>query len=375
MNITLEWIDVIIFIGICQGVFLTLTLQRITNTNRTANNILSILIVMATVMLIGRFVYFRFLTYWVFQWSILVDAIVFLFGPLIYTYVRRLLFKDNETFRLPSMHFIPFLGMTAFALFHIIFSTPEEYYQFYLHGNLLLYFRIISILMIASNLFYVIKSYQLLRQFKASEKGLFSFGQSTLRYVNLFLLAVLASLILWVVSLMNSMIFNGSITYIGYDSIWVAIPVFIYVIGYFSLKQPELFRIAEERKVSASKKERLSPQESKILGDKLDSLMINEKIFLQSDLTLSDVALLLQTSNNNLSWLLNQVYQSTFYDFINKYRVAEFVDKINKREHLKHTILALSMDVGFNSKSTFNKAFKDTMNDTPSNYIKKYLAA
>ncbi|MCB0456913.1 MAG: hypothetical protein KDC91_04155, partial [Flavobacteriaceae bacterium] len=86
MNITLQWIDVIIFIGICQGIFLSLTLQRISNNNHSANRILSYLIALATVMLIGRFVYFRFLTEWVFQWSILVDAVVFLFGPLTFIY-------------------------------------------------------------------------------------------------------------------------------------------------------------------------------------------------------------------------------------------------------------------------------------------------
>jgi AraC-like DNA-binding protein len=155
----------------------------------------------------------------------------------------------------------------------------------------------------------------------------------------------------------------------------VAIPVFIYVIGYFSLKQPELFRIKEETEKNTFKKKRLPEPEALLLQKKLDSLMVNEKIFLQNDLTLADVSEMLQTSTNNVSWLLNQVYKTTFYDFINRYRVHEFVKKVENKEHLKHTILALSMDVGFNSKSTFNKAFKETMRDTPSNYIKKHRAA
>lgn len=375
MNIILEWIDVVIIVGICQGIFLTLTFQRIANTNRSANGILSILIVMATIMLIGRFVYFRYLNYWVFQWSFMVDAIVFLFGPLIYTYVRRLLFMDNERYRLSLMHFLPFIGMVAFAGFFIIKDTPEAYYNRYLHGNLGLYFQIISVSMIILNLYYVIKSYQLLRKFRALERNLFSFGQTLLQYIHLFLASVFLSLFLWAISLLNSMLFEGSIKFINYDSVWVAIPIFIYVIGYFSLKQPELFRIFRQQYNEEAKKERLTSEDAKLLQRKLDSLMINEKIFLQSDLTLSDVAKLLQTSTNNLSWLLNQVYQSTFYDFINKYRVEEFIQKVKNQEHLKHTILALSMDVGFNSKSTFNKAFKENMNDTPSNFIKKNLAA
>jgi AraC-like DNA-binding protein len=103
--------------------------------------------------------------------------------------------------------------------------------------------------------------------------------------------------------------------------------------------------------------------------------MINERVFLKSDLTLRDVAKMLKTSTNNISWMLNSVYKSTFYDFINGHRVHEFVRKIENKEHLRHTILALSMDVGFNSKSTFNKAFKLNMNETPSNYIKNLFAA
>ena len=375
MNITLQWIDVIIFIGICQGIFLSLTLQRISNNNQTANRILSYLIALATVMLIGRFVYFRFLTNWVFQWSILVDSIVFLFGPLVYMYIKRLLFKANHEFWLSRIHFVPFYGMVIFAVFYIIKDTPEEYYQFFLHGNLLFYFRIISILMIVLNVFYVVKSFQLLSTFKKAEKEVFSFEQTPVTYLNFFLFSVSVCLFAWTASLLNSVIFKSSLPYMDYDSIWVAIPVFIYVIGYFSLKQPELFRVMEELPKNSFKKERIPEAEANLLQEKLNSLMINEKIFLQSDLTLADVAEMLQTSTNNVSWLLNQVYKTTFYDFINHYRVQEFVKKVENQEHLKHTILALSMDVGFNSKSTFNKAFKDTMQDTPSNYIKKHRAA
>jgi len=375
MEITFKLIDLIIVIGICQGIFLSLTLQRISNNNQKANSVLSYLIALATLMLMGRFFYFRFLNPWVFQWSIAVDSLVFLFGPLIYLYVKRLLFKKENTYSLSIIHFLPFFGMLFFAFFYIINYTPKAYYEFFLKGNLLMYFRIISVTMILFNMFYVLKSFQLLAKFKHAEKDVFSFEQSPIVYLKFFLFSVLACLLAWTFSLLNTTIFDKTIPYIGYDSIWVAIPLFIYVIGYFSLKQPELFRISEEKQKSSLKKERLPEAEAQLLKTKLDSLMINEKVFLQSDLTLADVSEMLQTSTNNVSWLLNQVYKTTFYDFINQYRVKEFLKKVKNKEHLKHTILALSMDVGFNSKSTFNKAFKNTMHETPSNYIKKQLAA
>jgi AraC-like DNA-binding protein len=375
MDITFKLLDVIIFIGICQGIFLSLTLHRVSNNNQSANKTLSLLIALATLMLIGRFVYLRYLNQWIFQWSLAVDSLVFLFGPLIYTYVKRLLFKEKNPFKLSMGHYFPFFGMLIFAFYFISSYTKEAYYDLYLQGYLTLFFEIISIVMIVFNAFYILRSFQLLKQFKSSEKESFSFEQTPVTYLNFFLFSLSICLAAWTVGKLNSLFFAGELTFFSYDNIWVAIPVFIYVIGYFSLKQPELFRISIVKEKNSTKKDRLSESESIHLQKKLDSLMVNEKVFLQNDLTLADVADKLLTSTNNVSWLLNQVYQTTFYDFINGYRVNEFVKKVENSEHLRHTILALSMDVGFNSKSTFNKAFKDNMKDTPSNFIKKYRAA
>ncbi|MEO0527365.1 MAG: helix-turn-helix domain-containing protein, partial [Bacteroidota bacterium] len=60
-----------------------------------------------------------------------------------------------------------------------------------------------------------------------------------------------------------------------------------------------------------------------------------------------------------------------FYDFINRYRVSDFVEKLKNKEHHEHTLLSLAYDVGFNSKTTFNKAFKKTMDHTPTAYLNK----
>ncbi len=178
----------------------------------------------------------------------------------------------------------------------------------------------------------------------------------------------------WVISFINDTFLDRYFTYVNYESIWVIIPVLLYIIGYFSLKQPELFRISFEEK-PIEKKDRLSRIESEILKKKVDSLMLNERVYLQNDLTLREVSERLKTSTNNISWLLNNVYNTTFYDFVNAYRIKDFVQKIENKKHLDHTILALSMDAGFNSKSTFNKAFKLVMKETPSNYIKNHSVA
>jgi AraC-like DNA-binding protein len=374
MQDSFQLLDIIIIIGICQGIFLAFTLQKISNNNRPANKVLSFLIILATMMLVGRFVYFRYLNYWVFQWSILVDSIVFLFGPVVYTYLRRLLYKGNGIYQMAKYHFLPFLGMVILGLYLCLFYSSIEYYALFTDGNLTIVFQIISAVMILFNSIYLVKSFALLNKFRQDEKEVFSFEQTPVTYINFFLFSFSTCLGAWLISFLNSVFLDDYFTYINYESIWVVIPIFIYVIGYFSLKQPELFKVSEEQKI-VQKKERLSENESAILKDRLDSLMTNERVFMENDLTLSDVAKQLKTSTNNISWVLNTVYDTTFYDFINGYRVKEFIQKIENKEHLNHTILALSLDSGFNSKSTFNKAFKILMKDTPSNFIKNHRAA
>ena len=93
MQNTYGIIDIIILLGISQGLFLAVTLQFISNTNKKANYILSTILVLAMLMLIGRFLYVRHLNYVIFHWSLVFDSIVFLFGPLLFLYIKRFLFK------------------------------------------------------------------------------------------------------------------------------------------------------------------------------------------------------------------------------------------------------------------------------------------
>ncbi|MEM7185937.1 MAG: AraC family transcriptional regulator [Bacteroidota bacterium] len=374
MSNSFEFIDIILFVGFVQGLFLTFTLQRISNTNKRANAMLLLVIGIVTVMLIGRFVFFRFFSPWIFQWSLLVDTILYLFGPLLYVYVRRLLFKEEESYFLPGYHFLPTVLFLIATGYYLIAYTPDAYLAHYRAGGLDLFFALVTASVKLLNAAYILASFMLVRRYKQSEKRVLSYHQNPVKYLNYFLVAVGLCLLAWVLSSLNYNLLDRYFTYVDYNTVWVAIAIFMYVIGYYSLKQPELFRMAMNPAVK-QKKDRLSPSEATVLSQKLDQLMKVDKFYLKSDLTLKQTAEVLQTSSNNISWLLNNVYQTTFYDYINGFRIQEFVQKVENREHLTHTILALSYDVGFNSKSTFNKAFKLTMNNTPSEFIKKHRAA
>ncbi len=363
-------IDILIIIGISQGILLSITLWLITDKNKKANIILCFLLLIATLMLTGRFLFFRFLDSWIFQWSLWVDTVIFLFGPLLYMYVRRLLLAENFNYMLPIHHFFPALGMVLISLFSIIFYTPDEYFELHKNGDLVYLFRGLIILGIASNSYYLFCSFHLVKKYKKQAKEDLSFQQNHVSYLHYFLLSISVFIAAWIFNFVNSTFFNINFSLINYDSVWVAISVFLYMVGYFSLKQPELFRLQIESNPK-NKKERLSKSETENLKKEMDALMKDEKLFLKPDLTMKDLAEKLDTSTNNISWMLNTIYKINFYDFINEYRIEEFVCKVKKKEYLERTILGLSKDVGFKSKSTFYKAFRLKMDETPSSFIGK----
>ncbi|WP_299258561.1 helix-turn-helix domain-containing protein [uncultured Aquimarina sp.] len=362
-------VDLVLFLGISQGVFLAITLSLVHNKNKPANRVLSFILLIASLMLVGRIFYPRFTGTFFFRVAAFVDTLIFVFGPLLYTYIRRQTFYESPDYKIPWYHFIPAIFHVVFFSWTLIYSS-EDIKNMIDKGNFNLIYFIVETIGLLSNILYVFLSYQLIRVYKKEEKNNLSYSPKVQTFLSIFLLGVSVFLVLWIISYANYFMRLRELYFISYNLIWISIPIFIYIVGFFSLKQPEIFRmpIVKKKKVQ---KERLDGEELETLKKELEDLMVHKKIYLNNELTLKDLSKELDTSTNNVSWLLNNIHKCSFYDYINKYRVQEFISKIQKGEHFSHTILALSLDSGFNSKSTFNKAFKMIKNDTPSNYIKR----
>jgi len=104
--------------------------------------------------------------------------------------------------------------------------------------------------------------------------------------------------------------------------------------------------------------------------DKLRGLMAEEKPFLINDLTLPNLAKMMDLSTHHLSQLLNQELDMSFIEFINFYRVKEAQIYLADPKYNNYTILAVSLEVGFNSKTSFNRMFKKYTGMTPSEFIR-----
>jgi len=103
--------------------------------------------------------------------------------------------------------------------------------------------------------------------------------------------------------------------------------------------------------------------------EKIETLMCNNKMYENPQLVISDISSKLGTHSKKVSQVINQGFNMNFNDFINHYRITYFLQKIQGGEHNIQTFLSIAFECGFNSKSTFNRAFKRATSLNPKEYI------
>lgn len=99
------------------------------------------------------------------------------------------------------------------------------------------------------------------------------------------------------------------------------------------------------------------PQDARLL-DRLAARLAEHGDYLEPDLRLAELAKRLGTNAGSLSRVVNAHYGTNFSDYLNGLRCEAFLSRLRAGEHERHTLLSLALDSGFNSKSTFNRAFR-----------------
>jgi AraC-like DNA-binding protein len=98
--------------------------------------------------------------------------------------------------------------------------------------------------------------------------------------------------------------------------------------------------------------------------------MESNKPYLEPDLSIYKVAASLDVPRHHVSQVINEQAKKSFYDFVNSYRVEEVKKMLISPAMNNRNILGIALDCGFNSKATFNAAFKKYTGMTPSAYQK-----
>jgi len=161
--------------------------------------------------------------------------------------------------------------------------------------------------------------------------------------------------------------------------------------GYYSLKQNKLylevasveteeietggntdFPIRKKSEAENDHAETISNEEASNIISRLQHHLVSDKPYLNSKLSAIDLAREIDTSKQNLTYIINNVMDSNFYGIINKHRVMEAKRLLKLPKNQNYNLDVISQMVGFQSKSSFNGCFKKMTGQTPSEYRKIY---
>lgn len=133
--------------------------------------------------------------------------------------------------------------------------------------------------------------------------------------------------------------------------------------------------LAEDEELEEEKKEKhisLTQEECEQLLVKVRSCMEIQKLYINPDLKIGQLSDKTGVSVYLLSYLFNHYLNSSYYDFVNSYRIEEFNRLLEKGEHTQYTLQALIEKCGFSSRTSFFRYFKKVNGMSPGEYIRKF---
>jgi AraC-like DNA-binding protein len=179
------------------------------------------------------------------------------------------------------------------------------------------------------------------------------------------------------------------------ETIWIVFSFITFFLGYFAIHEPDVFRVPDavfgseptialaniplpigtaetkpaQLEAPAEETEDLPIENLEEEVRKLSAYMETKKPYTNPKLTLVELAKGLNLPPYQLSKIINNGFDKNFFDFVNSYRIEEFKKRVEDPQFKNHTLLSIAFDVGFNSKTAFNRSFKKITNQTPSTFF------
>lgn len=307
----------------------------------------------------------------------------YLLGPLTYFYLKALILSKKKIFPALWLHLIPFFCSWIFISLPVAISMATPYLTDYGKN----YAAIADYLNLLENVFflvYIIITYRLTKRIRnASLENYSSLNRTDLHWFHnllagLFVIVVLDSafsvyelnyqMIPWNIGTLIAFFFIFLYSYLGYKGIFqsnILLPSFV-----VNDSMPETRK--EKNVVTSLSPVGITEQEAMELKIRLYELLDVEKLYLNENLSLTDLAEAMDISSRKLSEFLNKSLHINFYTLINDYRVSEVQRKLKEDESKKYTLLGLAQDSGFQSKASFNRIFKNKTGMSPSQYRQMY---
>lgn len=315
------------------------------------------------------------------EFNILSANLISLFmlqGIFLFLYASKLVSKQKRFNKKTLWHLLPFAAFNLYLLIASFFpDIAHEIRIENVHTNVHhpLLFQLFLIITLLSGPFYFVLT---LRLFKRHDINIFD-NFSSIDTINLKWLRKLVIIfgVVWTALIIITVIhhvFNLFSMVFCTDSLFLALSVFVILIGYFGLKQKIIFEHEFEEQSAFSEEKikysgsTLKEDEATEYTEQLTEYMRLKKPYLNPELTLTHLASEIDISTHHLSQIINEQFKLNFFEYINQFRVEEVKSRINDPKFEHYSLLGIALDSGFNSKSSFNRIFKRFTNQTPSQF-------
>ncbi|HCE56517.1 MAG TPA: AraC family transcriptional regulator [Prolixibacteraceae bacterium] len=311
-------------------------------------------------------------------------SLLMLHGPFLYLYIYSLVDEKSQIYGKNLFHFAPFLLFNVFLLISSLLPEISENIRLdhveSEHGAPLLFVLFLILTALSGPIYFILS----IRLFKKLDINIFN-NFSTSEDINLDWLRKLVYsfgaiwTVLMVFAALHHVFYLFSWTFCT-DGLFLSLSVFIILIGYFGLKQKEIFihyPVQSTEYITEPKTKYfgvlLSAADAENYVSRIKDFMHKEKPYLDANLTLPHLATMLHIPTHILSRVINEKIGLNFFDFINQYRVEEVKTKISEPDFDNLSLLGIAFDCGFNTKSAFNRVFKKMTGLTPSEYKKTII--
>jgi len=302
---------------------------------------------------------------------------IYLAAPALYLHIKTSLSPNYKLKTKDVWHTLPFFVLLGVVIYLLIVEITQ--------GNVsekteriigLIFYAVLYL----QTFFYLYLSHRELKR----HKGIFFENYSNTNtkrysYISNLIIFVAALYFLSMVNIFTRWVFQfESFSFISYVVITTILMLFCWLI-ILGLRSPELFIDEVKAQPSVKKLVKLnesnstlkSNEENRELAERVNKYMKEEEPFLDASLTLHTLAQETGISSRELSILINHHLDKHFFDFVNEYRIEKAMELLTDPERKEYTVLEILYEVGFNSKSSFNTAFKKHTGFTPTEYRRK----
>lgn len=275
-------------------------------------------------------------------------AFLLLIGPFLRWYVVGM---TRVNFKLPRLYFLELLPF-AFIFFASFFAPKNGFDTN--DKQVIIVFGSALIFIYLHFAFYIFLAYRVLKnkQKEMITETLTKSHKAIFTWLNLVLIGFA---VIWVSYFFN--IIEDAVPYI------IGPIIYSFVVYYLSFK-------AFQFKITDIDGNVFRPNNDKVLFDRISNLIISDKLYLETTLSLASLSKLVEKSTQKTSEVINQYARQNFNDFINFYRIQEAKSLLKNEKNKDFTIASIAFDAGFSSLSSFNSAFKKFEGMTPSSYRK-----